>query len=70
MRNLIAMLALTLAAGCATLGDAADALRDNAEFLLCRGITVGAWWRAYGQSQERAQAWLVLCAPYLNQGVE
>ncbi len=41
---------------------AADEIRDTAEFAICRGITVGAWVRAYGTSPERAQAWRVLCS--------
>jgi hypothetical protein len=42
---------------------AADEVRETAEFSLCRGITVGAWLRAYGSSKERAEAWRVLCSP-------
>lgn len=39
-----------------------DEVRDTAEFALCKGITVGAWIRAYGNSPERAQAWRTLCS--------
>lgn len=40
----------------------ADEARDGAEFMLCRGMTVGAWVRAYGASADKANAWKVLCA--------
>jgi len=66
----IAMLAL---AGCAQFDSAkgvavneatkvADEARDGAEFMLCRGMTVGAWVRAYGASADKANAWKTLCA--------
>ena len=72
MKMLLAMLVLALA-GCTgfnTLqsavaergGTVADEVRDTAEFALCRGITVGAWLRAYGDSADKAQAWRVLCS--------
>lgn len=38
-----------------------DDARLNAELVLCRGITVGAWIRAYGQDADRAAAWKTLC---------
>jgi hypothetical protein len=62
-----AAIALTLT-GCAsnqvaTMGAAInDEARTGAEFVLCQGISVGAWRRAYGDSQDRADAWRRLCA--------
>ena len=45
----------------------ADEVRETAEFALCRGITVGAWVRAYGDSADRAQAWRVLCSQMVKE---
>ena len=45
----------------------ADEVRDTAEFALCRGITVGAWVRAYGASPDRAQAWRTLCSQQVSE---
>lgn len=59
-----------LATGCATIADKgadiSDELRKDAEFVLCRAITVGAWYRAYASSSELMQAWSTLCAPLLK----
>lgn len=38
-----------------------DAAALAAETTLCRGISVGAWVRAYGSDPERAKAWRVIC---------
>lgn len=45
-----------------TLAGASDRAREDAELILCRGITVGAWVRAYGTDAERAAAWKTLCS--------
>jgi len=55
-----------MVAGCSSVAidrvaDASDAARVAAETVICRGITVGAWMRAYGDSPSRAQAWRDLC---------
>lgn len=43
-----------------------EALRSS-EFMLCRGVTVGAWVRAYGASADKANAWRTICAQQLQQ---
>lgn len=45
----------------------ADELRETSEWALCRGISVGAWLRAYGQDANRAEAWRVLCSTQVGQ---
>ena len=40
----------------------ADKEMDAAIFLLCRGVTIGAWVRRFGENQTSAEAWGVLCA--------
>ena len=73
MRMIFAALAALALAGCTGFNTAqslvsdkgaaiADEVRDTAEFALCKGITVGAWIRAYGASPDRAQAWRTLCS--------
>ena len=64
---LVLVLALGLT-GCAgfqsllqTGAQANDAAALAAETTLCRGISVGAWVRAYGSDPERAKAWRVIC---------
>jgi hypothetical protein len=44
-----------------------DSARDNAEFMLCRGITVGAWLRRFGDSADLANAWRTLCSEQIKQ---
>lgn len=39
----------------------ADAELENAEFLLCRAISVGAFARRYGKDQKKVEAWKTLC---------
>lgn len=63
---------LALLTGCAALtglvqqGAAAnDAAAQAAEVTLCRGISIGAWRRAYGADPARATAWKALCADQL-----
>ena len=41
---------------------AADRVRDDAEFIMCRGITIGAWVRKYGNHPQQAEAWKILCS--------
>lgn len=40
--------------------------RQSAEFVLCKGMSVGEWVRAYGSSPAMAAAWKTLCAPMLQ----
>jgi hypothetical protein len=67
MKTLLAIIALSLA-GCSTLtgmvtkgAELNDAAVATAETALCRGISIGAWMRAYGSDANRAKAWKVLC---------
>lgn len=46
---------------------AADNALQVAEFAMCRGITVGAWVRRYGNSADSAAAWRTLCASSITQ---
>lgn len=61
----ILALVVVLMAGCSTVGPALSPVSDKAveeaEFVLCRGITIGAWMRAYGNDPNRAEAWAMLC---------
>lgn len=41
--------------------ETADRLRDDSEFIMCRGITIGSWVRRYGRDPALASAWQVLC---------
>lgn len=72
-----AVLLVLLLAGCAqydatksavidTAAHVSDIALSDAELLLCRGISVGAWRRAYGQKPEKAAAWKILCADNLE----
>ncbi len=54
--------------GCSALGSLVqqgakinDAAAESAEVTICRGISIGAWVRAYGSDPEKAKAWRVLC---------
>ena len=40
----------------------ADAELENIEFVLCRGITVGAFTRRYGTQPKKAEAWRTICS--------
>lgn len=71
MELLCVMLAVS---GCAAQGaivdrvaTVADTLQSDAELVLCRGITVGAWVRAYGNDPAKAAAWRVLCGTTLTE---
>lgn len=72
MKLLIALLAMSLV-GCAEwtalksgarteAALIADEVRDSTEHMLCRGMTIGAWVRAYGNDSDRAGAWRTLCS--------
>ena len=72
---LICMLAMS---GCAALdvykfgaaqkaADMMDRIRADAEWVICRAISIGSWQRAYGDSASRAQAWRDLCRQPLTE---
>ena len=63
-------------AGCTQLGivrtaidvrgqEIADRILADTEFVMCRGISVGAWVRRYGRDQALAEAWKTLCGSEL-----
>lgn len=65
----ILLLCTVLLSGCSSVpslvqksADTNDSLRQGAEFILCRGISVGAWIRAYGDNAIKAQAWRTICS--------
>ena len=67
MRHLILSAPLALS-GCANLGelaqegaDAADKALVGAEFVVCRGDSVGAIMRRYAATPELWNAWLTIC---------
>lgn len=77
MKTIVCIIALTFA-GCTQLDAARDSTINttavaadhalvDAELVMCRGITVGAWQRAYGQNPVRAQAWKTLCSVSIQQ---
>lgn len=77
-RKLIVLIGVGALAGCATFTAAekvavdqaskvADDTLATATFAMCRAITVGAWMRAYGSDQPRADAWRTLCATPVTQ---
>jgi hypothetical protein len=45
-----------------TISGASDSALQDAELVMCRGITVGAWVRAYGSDPDKAAAWRKLCS--------
>jgi len=68
MKAIVTVLALSLLAGCSTLtglvnkgAEVNDSAAQAAEITICRGISIGAWMRAYGIDANRAKAWKVLC---------
>lgn len=74
MKTTIALLVALTLSGCvstATIADqvsgVADNARESAELVLCRGITVGSWVRAYGDDPSKAAAWRTLCTTPINQ---
>lgn len=73
MRHLFLALFLLALPGCAQFDAAkgaaategakvADEVMTTTEFMLCKGVTVGAWVRQYGASADKANAWRTLCA--------
>ena len=77
-RQVLALCALLLLPGCESLqlfksaaadkgAAAVDTVRDDAEFVMCRGITVGSWIRRYGNSPKQAGAWRTLCGETLTE---
>ena len=72
----IALLICLLSAGCAQLDISrtavdvrgqvvADRVLADAEFVLCRGITVGAWVRRFGRDEVLAEGWKTICGSEL-----
>lgn len=69
MKRLLLLCVLMLLPGCEAFKSAAvdkgvtaiDAVRDDAEFVMCRGITVGSWIRRFGTSPKQAEAWRTIC---------
>ncbi|MES2564389.1 MAG: hypothetical protein V4637_16930 [Pseudomonadota bacterium] len=64
-----AMCLLLMLSGCAgvpqladRIAEVSDSALESAELVMCRGITVGAWVRAYGSDPAKAAAWRVLCS--------
>ena len=58
--------------GCAQLGivraavdargqEISDRILADTEFVLCRGITIGAWVRRYGRDAALAEGWKTIC---------
>jgi len=41
--------------------EVADAVLADAELIQCRVISIGAWQRRFGQSQDLMDAWNTLC---------
>jgi hypothetical protein len=60
-----AVLVVSCITGCANITEPIAKVNDDAllasETVLCRGISVGAWIRAYGNDKEKASAWKTLC---------
>lgn len=67
-----ALFIILTATGCAQLdivrsainiqgAQAADRILNDAEFVMCRGITIGAWTRKYGGDEQMAGAWKTIC---------
>ena len=63
---------IILLSGCAQLGivraavdargqEIADRVLADTEFILCRGITIGAWGRRYGRDATLAEGWKTIC---------
>ena len=76
MRVVIALLLCLLFVGCAQIDIArtavdvrgqvvADRVLADAEFVLCRGITVGAWVRRYGRDAVLSEGWKTICGSEL-----
>jgi hypothetical protein len=77
MKRTFPLLLLLVLSGCAQIDPyreeaislasaASDRALVDAELIMCRGITVGAWMRAFGGDKARADAWKVLCSPKME----
>lgn len=40
----------------------ADKQMEATLFFLCKGVTVGAWVRRFGENKQSAEAWSVMCS--------
>ncbi len=78
MRAILLAILLLIITGCAELTVAKSAATDrvaaaadealaSSELVLCRGITVGAWIRRYGNNPSLAGAWQTLCGTPITQ---
>ena len=76
MRVVIELLLCLVFTGCAQLDISrtaidvrgqvvADRVLADAEFVLCRGITVGAWVRRFGRDAVLAEGWKTICGSEL-----
>ena len=76
MRIVIELLLCLVFTGCAELGivrtaidvrgqEVADRILADTEFVLCRGISVGAWVRRYGRDAALAEGWKTICGSEL-----
>ena len=45
--------------------EVADRVLADAEFVMCRGVSVGAWVRRYGRDPILAEAWKTICGSEL-----
>ena len=74
--SLILVVVIILFTGCTTLDIArtaidvkgqqtANRVLADAEFVMCRGVSVGAWVRKYGRDAALAEAWKTLCGSEL-----
>ena len=45
--------------------EAADRILADTEFVMCRGISVGAWVRRFGRDPALAEAWKTICGSEL-----
>ena len=72
MRTLCIIASAVLLAGCTeyftskavlveTGAEVADEVLANVELIQCRAISIGAWQRRYGQTQELTKAWNTIC---------
>lgn len=62
-----------LLTGCAAIeekkqrgADLADGALENAEWIICRGVSVGSVLRRYGTNLELMEAWRVLCSGHVT----
>jgi hypothetical protein len=72
MKKIYLIFAAILMSGCAQYGAVTGAIRTNgaevadkemdaAVYILCKGVTVGAWMRRFGSNDASANAWKTLC---------